>query len=155
MSCHFLLQCVKVKSGSEVAQLCPTLRDPMDCSLPGPSVHGIFQARVLEWSAMFFSNGHKFEQTLGDDEEMGILVCCSPWGHKKSDIAKQLTTTREGWIAKGSSLHRSVRKKESLSPNCPPQSLVLAVGAQCEFHSYSHGKRQVEGALGRNPSSRR
>ena len=47
--CHFLLQCIKVKSESEVAQSCPTLRDPMDCSLPGSSVHGIFQARVLEW----------------------------------------------------------------------------------------------------------
>ena len=48
--CHFLLQCMKVKSESEVTQSCPTLRDPMDCSLPGSSVHGIFQARVLEWA---------------------------------------------------------------------------------------------------------
>ena len=52
---HFLLQCVKVKSESEVAQLCPTLSDPMDCSLPGSSVHGTFQARVLEWGAIAFS----------------------------------------------------------------------------------------------------
>ena len=51
VGCHFLLQCVKVKSESEVAQLCPSLRDPMDCSPPGSSVHGIFQARVLEWGA--------------------------------------------------------------------------------------------------------
>ena len=50
-----LLQCMKVKSESEVAQSCPTLRDPMDCSLPGSSVHGIFQARVLEWGAIAFS----------------------------------------------------------------------------------------------------
>ena len=55
VGCHFLLQCMKVKSESEVAQLCPTLRDPMDCSLPGSSVHGIFQARVLEWGAIAFS----------------------------------------------------------------------------------------------------
>ena len=55
VSCHFLLQCMKVKSESEVAQLCPTLSDPMDCSLPGSSVHGIFQARVLEWVASAFS----------------------------------------------------------------------------------------------------
>ena len=48
VGCHFLLQCVKVKSESEVAQSCPTLSDPMDCSLPGSSVHGILQARVLE-----------------------------------------------------------------------------------------------------------
>ena len=46
---------MKVKSESEVAQLCPTLIDPMDCSLPGSSVHGIFQARVLEWSAIAVS----------------------------------------------------------------------------------------------------
>ena len=52
VGCHFLLQCRKVKSESEVAQSCPTLSDPMDCSLPGSSVHGIFQARVLEWGAI-------------------------------------------------------------------------------------------------------
>ena len=51
----FFLQCMKVKSESEVAQLCPTLCDPMDYSLPGSSVHGIFQARVLEWAAIAFS----------------------------------------------------------------------------------------------------
>ena len=47
VGCQFLLQCMKVKSESEVAQSCPTLRDPMDCSLPGCSAHEIFQARVL------------------------------------------------------------------------------------------------------------
>ena len=57
VGCHFLLQCMKEKSESEVAQSCPTLSDPMDCSLPGSSVHGIFQARVLEWGAIAFSNG--------------------------------------------------------------------------------------------------
>ena len=55
VGCHFLLHCVKVKSESEVAQLCPTLHDPMDCSLPGSSVNGIFQASVLEWVAIAFS----------------------------------------------------------------------------------------------------
>ena len=55
VGCHFLLQCMKVKSESEVAQSCSTLGDPMDCSLPGSSVHGIFQARVLEWGAIAFS----------------------------------------------------------------------------------------------------
>ena len=58
VGCHFLLQCLKVKSESEVAQLCPTLSDPMDCSLSGSSVHGIFQARVLEWGAIAFSDTH-------------------------------------------------------------------------------------------------
>ena len=55
VGCHCLLQCMKVKSESEVAQLCPILRNPMDCSPPGSSVHGIFQARVLEWGAIAFS----------------------------------------------------------------------------------------------------
>ena len=52
VGCHFLLQCMEVKSESEVAQSCPTLRDPMDCSPPGSAIHGIFQARVLEWGAL-------------------------------------------------------------------------------------------------------
>ena len=57
VGCHVLLQCMKVKSESEVSQLCLTLHDPMDCSLPGSSVRGIFQARVLEWGATAFSEG--------------------------------------------------------------------------------------------------
>ena len=56
VGCHFLLQCMKVKSENEVAQSCPTPSDPIDCSPPGPSVHGIFQARVLEWGAIAFSD---------------------------------------------------------------------------------------------------
>ena len=52
---HFLLQCIKVKSESEGAQSCPAPSDPMDRSLPGSSIHGIFQARVLEWGAIAFS----------------------------------------------------------------------------------------------------
>ena len=52
---HFLLQCVKAKSESEVAESCLTLSNRMDCSLSGSSVHGIFQARVLEWAAIAFS----------------------------------------------------------------------------------------------------
>ena len=52
VGCHFLLQCMKVKSEREVAQSCLTLRNLMDCSLPGSSTHGIFQVRVLEWGAI-------------------------------------------------------------------------------------------------------
>ena len=55
VGCHFLLQCMKVKSESEVTQSCPTLSDPMDCSLPGSFIHGIFHATVLEWGALAFS----------------------------------------------------------------------------------------------------
>ena len=55
VSCHCLLQCMKVKSQSEVIQSCLTLSDPIGCSLPGSSIHKIFQARVLEWGAIAFS----------------------------------------------------------------------------------------------------
>ena len=91
VGCHFLLQCMEVKSESEVAQLCPTLSDPMDCSLPDSSVHGIFQARVLEWVAIAFSlvglkkagaslpvqakNTHIFSRkTVGKDGETSFLT---------------------------------------------------------------------------------
>ena len=60
VGCHFLLQCMKVKSESESTQL-SILSDPVDCSLPGSSAHGIFQARVLEWGAIAFSQ----ERLLG------------------------------------------------------------------------------------------
>ena len=60
---------MKVKSESEVAQSCLTLSDPVDCSLPGSSVHGIFQARVLEWGAIAFSDStkgrHKYTSLMG------------------------------------------------------------------------------------------
>ena len=56
VGCHFLLQCMKMKSEREATQSCLTLSDPMDCSLPGSSAHGIFQARVLEWGAIAFSD---------------------------------------------------------------------------------------------------
>ena len=64
VGCHFLLHCLKVKSESQVAQLCPTLSDPMDCSPPGSSVHGTFQAKVLEWGAMAFSNAGHLKITI-------------------------------------------------------------------------------------------
>ena len=71
VGCHFLLQCMKVKSESEVAQLCPTLSDPMDCSPPGRSVHGIFQAGVLEWGAIAFS---QYSLVLGNFKAKILLM---------------------------------------------------------------------------------
>ena len=58
VGCHCLLQCMKVKRESEGAQSCLTLSNPIDCSLPGSSIHGIFQARALEWVAIAFSGYH-------------------------------------------------------------------------------------------------
>ena len=78
VGCHFLLQCMKVKSESDVAQSCPTLCDPMDCSPPGSSVHGIFQARVLEWGAIAFSEetpeGHLNSFTCRNQSQV-----CTHW----------------------------------------------------------------------------
>ena len=78
VGCHFLLPCMKVKSESEVAQSCPTLCDPMDCSLPGSSIHGIFQARLLEWVAIAFSRKESYTwvyhcQTVEDQRKEKIL----------------------------------------------------------------------------------
>ena len=58
LGCHVLLQRMKVKNESEVTQSCPTLSDPTDYSLPGSSIHGIFQTRVMEWGAIAFSSNH-------------------------------------------------------------------------------------------------
>ena len=87
VGCHFLLQCMKVKSESEVAQSYPTLSDPMDCSLPGSSIHGIFQARVLEWGAISFfvflapfkSSLHIWSLKLYYDMSIVSLKCYATW----------------------------------------------------------------------------
>ena len=71
VGCHFLLQCMKVKSESVVSQSCLTPSDPMDCSLPGSSAHGIFQARVLEWGAIGFS----MKETEGDTNKWNDTPC--------------------------------------------------------------------------------
>ena len=76
VGCHFLLQRMKVKSESEIAQSCPTLSDPMDFSLPGSSVHGIFQARVLEWGATAFSNWQKCPNSTSRSKEK--VAGCTP-----------------------------------------------------------------------------
>ena len=76
VGCRFLLQCMNVKNESEVAQSCPTPSDSMDCSLPGSSIHGIFQARVLEWGAIAFS-----------------VACCNSWDRKESGTTVLLNWT--------------------------------------------------------------
>ena len=79
VGCHFLLQCMKVKSESEVTESCPTLSHPMDCSPPGSSIHGIFQARVLEWDAIAFSkihvNNFKTAMFLSSQNHFGLGLC--------------------------------------------------------------------------------
>ena len=91
---------MKVKSESEVAQSYPTLSDPIDCSLPGSSIHGIFQARVLEWGAVAFSElmlthiywRRKWQRTPvflpGECQGRGSLVGCRLWGRTESDTTE-------------------------------------------------------------------
>ena len=82
VGCHFLLQGMKVKSESEVAQSCLTLCDPMDCSLPGSSIHWTFQARVLEWVAIAFSDlgmkHHEFKKS-----SVNVLFGCFNFPYQK------------------------------------------------------------------------
>ena len=75
---HFLLQCMKVKSESEVSQLCLTPSNPVDCSPPGSSVHGIFQARVLEWVAIAFSNREAMLLLLLLSRFSRVRLCATP-----------------------------------------------------------------------------
>ena len=87
VGCHFLLQCRKVKSESEVAQSCPTLSDPMHCSLPGSSIYGICQARVLEWVAITFSNnGPVFRKGINPRNAKRKKKCSEK--KKKSELKK-------------------------------------------------------------------
>ena len=82
VGCRFLLQCMKLKSESEVSQSCPTLSDPMDCSLPGFSIHGICQAGVLEWGAIAFSN-------LSTGQYQTQRRGCVSLDHISLDVVKQ------------------------------------------------------------------
>ena len=100
VGCHFLLQCMKVKSEREVAQLCPTLSDPMDYSLLGSSIHGIFQARVLEWGAIAFSKSQVSHCISGSvksgHSRLGVL---SKWGKScpRTPIHFDHNQTAKGW----------------------------------------------------------
>ena len=90
VGCHFLRQCLKGKSESEAVQSRPTPSDPMDCSLPGSSIHGIFQARVLEWVAIAFSvtgsQNSIHTGTLIGKEKVTASFCY----HNKADISLNL-----------------------------------------------------------------
>ena len=82
VGCHFLLQCMKVKSESEVAQSCPTPSDPMDCSRPGSSIHGIFQARVLEWVTIAFSSSKFYSFLFSSVQFSRSVMSDFLWPHE-------------------------------------------------------------------------
>ena len=115
-SCHFLLQCMKVKSESEVAQSCPTPIDPMDCSLPDSSVHGIFQARVLEWGAIAVSWMYYSQVQLSTQpcSHVGSLTC--KW--------------RDGWVRKARSLGPDQTKEDAINSPITSISTVYKQGIQ-------------------------
>ena len=107
VGCHFLLQCIKVKSESEGAQSCPTLPNPIDCSLPGSSTHGIFQARVLEWGAIAFSEKintlEGFNSRLDEGEIISVLgyrTLCGTHQNRaggKKKILKREDSLKDQW----------------------------------------------------------
>ena len=105
LGCHFLPQCMKVKSESEVAQSCPTLSNPMDCSLPGSFVHGIFHARVLEWGAIAFS---KSCLTLCK------LMDCSTPGFPVLHYLPEFAQTHVSWVGD------AIQTTHPLWPPSPP-----------------------------------
>ena len=79
VGCHFLLQCIKLKNESEVVQSRPISSDPMDCTLPGSSVHGIFQARVLEWGAIALNAKVGRQEIPGVTGKIGLGVQHEAW----------------------------------------------------------------------------
>ena len=97
VGCHFLLQCRKVKSESEVPQSGPTRSDPIDCSLPGSSIHGIFQARTLEWGAIAFSEDRGKEADTPHSFTLCLISCwCFPLAKPnwKLDYKRPLKVTK-------------------------------------------------------------
>ena len=126
VGCHFLLQCMKVRSESEVAQLCPTLSDSMDCSLPGSSVHGIFQTRVLEWVAVAFSI---YDMSLGELWELLMdreAWCAAVHGLTKSRTWQSNRTTTNIYFA-FSILCIFYNKKEEICERLKRNWLVLTL----------------------------
>ena len=94
VGCHFLLQCMKVKSESEVTQSWPTLSNPMDCSLPGSSIHGILQARVLEWGAIVFSVPYCIDSETNSGNLIYCLVPAAEW-----DLFFLIDMVLNNWIS--------------------------------------------------------
>ena len=120
VGCHFLLQCIKVKSESEVTQPCPTRRNPMDCCLPGSSVHGIFQARVLEWGAIAFSHVLLVE----------LKFSRTP---KQKVIALSLCLFQKSYFSGGSRLSHEKRDSIRQLSNKVNSFLWSAAKAQCDI----------------------
>ena len=122
VGCHFLLQCMKGKSESEVTQLCPTLSDPMDCSPPGSSVHGIFQARVLQWGAIAFS---KQMHKRGQSEKVLFWGCVSNQvGPSKREYFLKINVYNQIQIKGLRTLGNSNPNSTFISPKATPFPII-------------------------------
>ena len=138
VGCHFLLQCGKVKSESQVPQSCLTLSDPMDCSPPGSSIHGIFQARVLEWGAIAFSAAEP--QAFLKQWVPSLSAQQNPWGTSETQAAAQ---TYSVWISREFSdilddSHALLRLRPPdpcSPPPLPGENMVLLFHSQSDLRS--------------------
>ena len=148
VGCHFLLQCMKVKSESEVAQSCQILRDPMDCSLLGSSVHGIFQARVLEWGAIALAitycllTGHTWR--LKNNQHHQARICCptnpspSPYAYYRASV-----TTSYACLLPASPL--SLHLGTGLITSCLNfMDRLLGVFFSCHTHSFRSYPQELQ-----------
>jgi len=125
VGCHFLLQCMKVKSEREVAQSCPTLIDPMDYSPSGSSIHGIFQARVLEWGATAFSITWLTKVHLVKAMVFPVVMYgCESWDYKESWVPKNwcfwTSTGEDSWVP-----WTAKRSNQSILKEISPELEVL------------------------------
>ena len=151
VGCHFLLQCMKAKGESEVAQSCPTLSDPMDCSPPSSSIHGIFQAKVLEWGAIAFSMTNPDSILKNRDITLStkvhlvkamvfpvVMYECESWTIKKAECQRidaielwcWRRLLRVPWTARR--FNQSILKE--ISPGCSLEGLMLKL----KFQYFGH-----------------
>ena len=108
VGCHFFLQCMKVKSENEISQSCPTLSDPVDCSLPVSSVQGIFQARALEWGAIAFSTIYVYLNVLCAVVQL-LSLPVSPRGQvEKTSFSLSYSLLKPCWFLFISEFHKKV-----------------------------------------------
>ena len=127
VGCHFLLQCMKVKSEIEVAQSCPTLCHPMDCSPPGSSIHGIFQARVLEWGAIAFLNAYGAFSRVYSVQFSRSVVSDSLWPHGLSPWSSPAQNTGVGSLTLVSILKFKTRSPYNSRSHLLLIQLIVAV----------------------------
>ena len=123
VGCHCLLQCIKVKSESEVALSCLTLSDPMDCSLPGSSIHGIFQARVLEWGAFSITYNYMAPIKAGGGWDVG-------WGRS---VPRRMAPR---WENRGAGLRREAQMWRSF----PEEEMPVFLAGRSAYKGETVGR---------------